>query len=362
MKTLIIDGVEKKFKLGAGYTTDISEVPEGSLYYNGQWYEPIIEFKKGDWVTDDNAKNLYKYSHADPNGNHFPMAYGKYKTTGNPVSNNSSFGTILRKATPEEIIKHLMDIANENKLFDGSKLETLYSLGVFTLHESDSASHIYEIDNDVLRIRGYIVYDSGRWVKKLESKPLFRTEDGIDIYENDEVWWVAVLEENDSKDCCNSYLEFGKFMWMGPRVENKNYKWFSTRIKAQEYVTSLNPFEFGGNIINFKLHPAAPFDENKCTGVTGIPTVPFVEITCKEITGTHLELKNILKEYFTPQPFGIVKVVSFTWHNPKKYDNDIKAGFLYEDVNNVDKITIGCVTGTYCELLNAYNYCLTLLK
>ncbi|HMT02295.1 MAG TPA: hypothetical protein PKD00_03145 [Burkholderiales bacterium] len=90
-----------------------------------------------------------------------------------------------------------------------------------------------------------------------------------------------------------------------------------------------------------------------------------VEVTCKGETGTHLQIEEILKNYFRPCKFGNVEVKSFTYKNVMINLNNIatiKVTDYAYDINNVDEITIGCLTGKYKELVNIYNHCLTLLK
>ena len=62
------------------------------------WFEPVFEennYKIGEYVTDDDCKNVYKYGRYE-NGKHYPQEeYSSF-----------SFGTNLRRLTSEEIIKY----------------------------------------------------------------------------------------------------------------------------------------------------------------------------------------------------------------------------------------------------------------
>lgn len=89
-----------------------------------------------------------------------------------------------------------------------------------------------------------------------------------------------------------------------------------------------------------------------------------IEITCKGETGTNFQIANILTHYFRPMPFGNVFVKK--WIPKNSLYTDIHLGInthsANDDLKTVDKITIGCLTGTYKELKDIYEHCQTLLK
>lgn len=67
----------------------------GVLYL---WFEPVFEennYKIGEYVTDDDCKNIYKYGRYE-NGEHYPQG----------ENSRFSFGTKLRRLTSEEIVKY----------------------------------------------------------------------------------------------------------------------------------------------------------------------------------------------------------------------------------------------------------------
>ena len=110
-------------------------------------------------------------------------------------------------------------------------------------------------------------------------------------------------------------------------------------------------FTFGGYEVSFTIIPSNSRERQ----------LKFVEVTCKGETGTHWQIEEILKNYFRPCKFGNVEVKSFsfkTWSSPLKREV-IKQ---FNDLNEIDKIEIGCTTGTYRELYDIYQHCLTLLK
>lgn len=83
-----------------------------------------------------------------------------------------------------------------------------------------------------------------------------------------------------------------------------------------------------------------------------------VEITCKEETDTNFAIERILENYFKPTYFGTKPVKSFSFKE-NSIDNTFIVG-SHKDI--IDKITIGCLTGTYQELINIRDHCQILLK
>lgn len=109
---------------------------------------------------------------------------------------------------------------------------------------------------------------------------------------------------------------------------------------------------FGGEIVSFKVIPP----DTKYFYKT-------VEISCKGEMGTHFQLEEILKNYFRPCKFGNVEVKSFTFKTHVHHKNaSIQVFSEKETANKINKITIGCLAGTYKELVDIYNHCLILLK
>jgi hypothetical protein len=79
-------------------------------------------------------------------------------------------------------------------------------------------------------------------VKKVKQ-PLFKTEDGVDIFESDKTYYVF----NDLTHQCNSSFQ-NKWEVLGGYVQNYNfnkgneyYKVFSTKEKAEEYIVNNKP-------------------------------------------------------------------------------------------------------------------------
>lgn len=70
---------------------------------------------------------------------------------------------------------------------------------------------------------------------KIDSKlPLFKTEDGVDVYEDDSVYWVINNEYTYQLTICKNHITVLK--------NNDVYKIFSTEEKAREYVLMNKPY------------------------------------------------------------------------------------------------------------------------
>lgn len=79
------------------------------------------------------------------------------------------------------------------------------------------------------------IEDSQDWEEAKE--PLFTTEDGVEVFENDDVYWVRVTIP--SIGSTDYYLKIGKFDWSFIAERNTtDYKWFSTKEKAEEFVNN----------------------------------------------------------------------------------------------------------------------------
>ena len=148
-----------------------------------------------------------------------------------------------------------------------------------------------------------------------------------------------IFQEND-----DYYIEQDEYCKSGI-ILYSNGKWVE---KIEE-----PKFTFGGYEVTFKVVSSGEKYNFKT-----------VEINCNGETGTHHELATILTHYFRPMKFGNVCVKRWTRKNQMCVD--IYKGFdvndVSEDLKIVDTVTIGCLTGTYAELVKIFNHCQTLLK
>lgn len=88
--------------------------------------------------------------------------------------------------------------------------------------------------------------------------PLLTTEDGVEIYQNSELWWVAVNEDKEVHSSDETW-SYGKFKWIGSISDSKNYKWFSTKEKAEEYVLMNKPCLSINEVMNITYNPTETF-------------------------------------------------------------------------------------------------------
>jgi len=71
---------------------------------------------------------------------------------------------------------------------------------------------------------------------ELVKNPLFTTEDQVQIYELDEVYYVRITIPNKySKDVINTVCRYN-WLTNGERSTTDNYKWFSTKEAGERYV------------------------------------------------------------------------------------------------------------------------------
>lgn len=117
----------------------------------------------------------------------------------------------------------------------------------------------FDIYNDKIGVLAEVTLNDGRkddrWrkcflksaKKKLPSQsskpePLFRTEDGKDIFEGDAYWWVCTLKNKDENViCCDSEWQQGEGKASDRSCTDKNYALFSTQEAANEYVLMNKP-------------------------------------------------------------------------------------------------------------------------
>jgi len=72
--------------------------------------------------------------------------------------------------------------------------------------------------------------------KAVKCEKLFITEDGVDIYYGDSLYWLNV-----KGFIYEPKYSLGKYNWSGCRSDNDAYKWFSTKQKAEEYIAKSKP-------------------------------------------------------------------------------------------------------------------------
>ncbi len=364
--------------------TSTSRQEGNCVYYKGNWYKPVKKylFTTEDGVDIYESLNTY-YNHVNLETWEIQESFSAEEGSGKLNSSKYKYFSTKEKAL-EYIDKHkpkewkileFADILNrfykkENGKFTInlqyeydekqllnipysktvfiSKVKRIRDGEIFSLEDRvDSSVNIIEKfelkNNNILVAVGKPNSLDILFIDKI--KPLFKDVKGNDIYKGDTIYIIP-----------SSYLFPIIFTSFNVNYDVKNYKnVFKKREDAQEYINSikLKKYTFGGHDCTFVLYQKSNTNDN------------YVEVTFKDITGTHFQIEEILKNYFRPCRFGKVQVQSFSLKDKAfSYKNP---GNIYSipesmDIDNVDTITIGCVTGTYKELNNIYNYCLNLLN
>lgn len=153
---------------------------------------------------------------------------------------------------------------------------------------------------------------------------------GILVKESEDSFKYITEEDDDYDSTSDSYYKSGILLYKNGRWAKKSDVLF-----------------FGGQCVFFNIVKGR---EKYNTDV--------IEITCKGETDTNYAIERILENYFKPTCFGSKTVKSFTFK-----ENLINNTFIVDSHKDViDKITIGCLTGTYQELINIQKHCQILLK
>lgn len=342
------------------------------VWYQNKWYKPVEQFKVGDWVYCNNSKSIFKYT----------IYVNDLKR--------------LRKATSQEILEHLRTIAKEKGLVKGAKVKGIQSNSELLLHTIVQEDDNYYPETDEYAKSGIILYSNGKWAEKVEEVKDYEilsfigTSEKIEykgrivykelenyyrersIYDRISINKMTVEQILDSKKWkihSVKDLTNGNVYTIGDKVEYQNTPYILNNIVLKNNTLQIDlngmcvmlsltdiktykpKFTFGGHEVSFKIA-----DKDKFFHKT-------VEVTCKNTTGTHTQIEEILKNYFRPCKFGNVEVKSFSFKTHVHHKNEsIQVFSELETINKIDKITIGCNTGTYRELYNIYQHCLTLLK
>lgn len=88
------------------------------------------------------------------------------------------------------------------------------------------------------------------WEKVEEKQPLFITEDGKEVFEDSDVWWVRTTFEDEIL-CYNKPFEYGLYnkSW-NIRSKSLKYKWFSTKEAAEKWIEENKPVYSKKQILN----------------------------------------------------------------------------------------------------------------
>lgn len=124
----------------------------------------------------------------------------------------------------------------ENKIYDIHSVKRLSDGEIFTVGDNTKYGCIdgFYIKNDYLLVTT-VLESIGRYLKDIQriKKPLFTTEDGVDIFEGDSYWKVS---NNFNK----SGVRLAKQTFRG-NASNCTSKYFKTLKSAEEYILMNKP-------------------------------------------------------------------------------------------------------------------------
>ena len=225
-------------------------------------YKLILEYppgnlKLGDVIEWDNTLSIKQYrcvekdlgvSGIDPSK--FPIYWQeviekdyeilsvKNKYSGNIFLVNepqyTGRGEDNKEIQPAEVYLVTCDIYSVKRLSDGE----VFTVGD-KVHEKYKKDNIFEIEHFSVHHNMFVVEVKQKQLHtslvfsflQHSKKPLFTTEDGVDIFEGDNLFWL--YKENNA---------IGKWIWNEHRenLNNPKWFWFSTRDAAELYRDSLN--------------------------------------------------------------------------------------------------------------------------
>lgn len=373
--------------------TNVSIPMTDWTWYKNKWYKPVEQFKVGDWIMEcwDTSPYYNKTPFKITKITNNCIRYSRQHFNEDSKIENEND---LRKATSQEILEHLRAVAKEKGLVKGARVRKINEIdkGVFvTIVQEDDD---YYPETDEYAKSGIILYSNGKWAEKIEEVKDYEILSFIDSSNNN------IFDEMDNSQTFTKYfskktktyvtlssldlsipsfnihsvkcLKTGNVYTVGDKVIAKNNVvftidrfeidntfnqgigvWSKSVIIGDHQNVCLSwidkyvpKFTFGGH-------------EVKCELFNGTR----VKVVCKGEVGYHTEIEEILKNYFRPCKFGNVQVKSFKLSEDIQYlDGKIDVINPKFDINNVQEVTIGCLTGTYKELNDIYRHCLTILK
>lgn len=210
----------------AFYTANNAEViPRRFIENNTDWRKvEEVKYEIGKWYR--NSVGLFCVTEVKDNT---VFAYGFCREE---WSDNSSFP--IKKyieedvlACEEEIETALIAEAKKRGFRENERLISHWKKEEIT-HYNVNGEFKFELEFNTLFIGNYVIFDKSGWAEVLEQKePLFKSIDGVDIYENDTVFCVL------KGTCASRDILIRKGSDNSP-----NHLWtgyFSTQQKADEY-------------------------------------------------------------------------------------------------------------------------------
>lgn len=216
-------------------TSDVR--PGDGAWYNGSWYKPVPKFKEGDWVIF--------WSEAAQENHISRIKEWRSSNWCRLESGAEPFKHLLRKASHNDIWVYLQKVAKEKGLIKGAKVYKDWDKGSFVTIVQEHNDYYSETDE--FAKSGIVLYRKGKWIEKVD--PLFKTEDGVDVYLNQNTYGV-----NSKMTLSGCYNWFKKEHFIKDSLQSNN-KYFSTLEKAEEYINKNKPkyeiLSFKSSVISY---------------------------------------------------------------------------------------------------------------
>lgn len=171
------------------------------------------------------------------------------------LSFKDSINSVLQKRKDNKFQSYTLNSFTEQQLLNNQcrihSVKRISDGEVFTI--GDKVHPTQPILNDTIREftigpNGYIYVKSvkNKWGAYLSclvksKQPLFTIEDGVNVFEGDNLWCVKIYHEEfvNNHDKVYSVIKFQGDI--NKRIKSDNYKWFSTKEKAEEYILLNKP-------------------------------------------------------------------------------------------------------------------------
>ena len=152
---------------------EVKGISKEIIERNPDWFQPIEEFKKGQWVWSKQEQEVIgkiarkTETYYESNGN----GYEEYciddsMLTGEPTQ-RLELKYNIRKATPDEIEQALIKEAKRRGFDVGKKVKTPRGFE----HQIEHDSIDYSPNQDSMFIGGPMVYKQGQWAKIIDQTP-----------------------------------------------------------------------------------------------------------------------------------------------------------------------------------------------
>ena len=149
------------------------------------------------------------------------------QTNGSAPENYKYF----KPSTPEAFQRQELLEEAKRKYPVGTRFKSAYSNSCVEIVKNTNFYYHNNSDITANSIHGITVYHGGNWAEVI--KPIFKSEDGVDIYEGDTIYYVR----KDFKDSSNEVIGYRNYCGL---YSDLNI-YFSTKEAAEEYVDKNKP-------------------------------------------------------------------------------------------------------------------------